>query len=447
MQRPKLFLHINDRETEHAILSSDIARKFLLAKSSEFEPWVEQVKDSQTDMAIIEANDFTEHDLHTLKSASLHLHTEFIFLSRGEPNVFLDKFMKLGAGYHLRSPYEFKTVQTLVDDFYEDGATAQSNTKKIHSSSLNQFGHILGSSSCMLKLFRTLRKVANSDLNVLVMGESGAGKELIAQTLHDVGVRADGPFVALNCGAISPELIDSELFGHVKGAFTGAHKDHTGLFEQAKGGTLFLDEVTEMPIEHQVKLLRVLELGEFRPVGSNTAEYADVRIVAATNRDPSDAVADGILREDLYYRLAQIPVHVPPLRERSDDVIGLTEHFLAYRNAVEETNKSISQAALNRIVEHDWPGNVRELKHAVERAFVMADNVIEETHLTFVPLTEKITEENTVPTGIPLADIEREAILNTLEENKGSKKRTADQLGITVKTLYNKLEKYDQQEE
>lgn len=446
MHRPRLFIHINERELEGALLGSQVARQFLIAKSNEYDPWINQIDQSETDIAVIEANDFSENDFQSIKSQSLHLGIEFIFLSRGEPNVFLDKCMELGAGFHIRSPYELSIIEVILQDFYDSEATTAPSAKQVMSSSLNQFGRLLGSSTKMLKLFRTLRKVANSELNVLVIGESGTGKELVANTIHDVGSRSEGPFVALNCGAVSPELIESELFGHVKGSFTGAHKDHVGLFEQAKGGTLFLDEVTEMPIEHQVKLLRVLEAGEFRPVGSAKTLHTNVRVVAASNRDPSQAVSEGFLREDLYYRLAQMPVNVPTLRERSGDVLGLAEHFLAYRNSVDQTNKAISKCALNKIDNHDWPGNVRELKHAIERAYVLADTVIEEEHLTLAPLVDDSEEQQDVPTGVPLAEIEKAAILQTLEENRGSKTETAEQLGITVKTLYNKLERYDKQE-
>jgi DNA-binding NtrC family response regulator len=295
----------------------------------------------------------------------------------------------------------------------------------------------------MLKLYRTIRKVAITEANVLITGESGAGKELVANTLHLASFRSDKPFVAINCGALTPELIDSELFGHIKGAFTGAHRDHQGVFAQAEGGTLFLDEITEMPIEQQVKLLRVLENGEYRPVGSDKTFTANVRIAAATNRDPMQAIAEDMLREDLYFRLAQFPIAVPPLRDRAEDIIGLAQHFLAYRNVQEQQSKRFSTEAQNLIANHGWPGNVRELKHAVERAYILADNTIEAEHLL-------LDEHNAgselttidIPTGIRLDELEKAAILTTLAKNGGNKTDTAQQLGVSVKTLYNKLEKY-----
>lgn len=445
--RPRLFIHIQDRELEQAILKTDIARQFLIAQCNGIDPWVVQLIQEVADIAIIEANDFNEHDYQLLNKEDIQTRTEFIFLSRGEPNHFLDKYMEQGAGYHLRRPFDVASVEVILKDFYDSMVLCNSDARQVTSSSLNQYGRLLGSSSPMLNLFRTLRKVARSELNVLIVGESGSGKELVANTIHDMGNRATAPFVALNCGAISPELIDSELFGHVKGAFTGAVRDHTGVFEQAKGGTLFLDEVTEMPVEHQVKLLRVLEENELRPVGSDKIIATDVRVIAATNRSPARAVEEGVFRHDLYYRLAQMPVQVPPLRDRGDDITGLAEHFLAYRNDLENMTKSISSETLNAIAEYHWPGNVRELRHAIERAYVLADSVIKTEHMTLEPLMaepQNSDQDMDVPAGVPLAELEKTAIINTLKENDGNKTDTAEQLGISVKTLYNKLERYDE---
>ncbi|XOV81337.1 MAG: sigma-54 interaction domain-containing protein [Aestuariibacter sp.] len=444
MMRPRLFIHIQDRELEQAILQTASARQFLIAQCNGVDSWVSQITQEAADLAIIEANDFNEHDFQVLTREDTQASTEFIFISRGEPNHFLDKFMERGAGFHLRRPFEVANVEVILQDFYDSMALSSSAAKQVTSSSLNQYGRLLGSSKVMLHLFRTLRKVSRSDLNVLIVGESGSGKELVANTIHDMGERATKPFVALNCGAISPELIDSELFGHVKGAFTGAVRDHTGVFEQAKGGTLFLDEITEMPLEHQVKLLRVLEESEYRPVGSEKTFSTDVRIIAATNRTPAEAIEEGAFRHDLYYRLAQMPVQVPPLKDRADDVTGLAEHFLAYRNNLENSAKSISPETLKIIADYHWPGNVRELRHAIERAFVLADSVIEPSHIALEPLVSSPSEsEVEIPSGVPLAELEKTAIINTLKDNDGNKTDTADQLGISVKTLYNKLERYD----
>ena len=249
----------------------------------------------------------------------------------------------------------------------------------------------------------------------------------------------------INCGAISPDLVDSELFGHIKGAFTGADKSHQGVFKQAEGGTLFLDEITEMPIKQQVKLLRVLETGEYRRVGGQSVHLANTRIIAATNRDPKTAINQQELREDLYFRLAHFPITVPPLRERGTDIVGLAKHFIAHQNANETKNKTIVEAALNKIAIHDWPGNVRELKHTIERAFIVSDNVIKEEHIisNTPQLDTGSALEKSVPVGVTLIDIEKTAIVNTLGNNEGNKTKTAQELGISVKTLYNKLNKYE----
>ncbi len=223
-------------------------------------------------------------------------------------------------------------------------------------------------SPAMQRLLAQIERVAPTDVTMLAVGESGSGKEVVARAVHERSARRKGPFIAVNCGAIQPTLIESELFGHEKGGFTGAIEQKAGYFEQAHGGTLFLDEVTEMPLEMQIKLLRVLEGRTFHRVGGDTPIATDVRILAATNRDPVEAARAGQLREDLLYRLAVFPLHIPPLRERPDDIVPLARHFLAEYNAMERTDKAFSAASLERLVRYDWPGNVRELKNAVYRA-------------------------------------------------------------------------------
>jgi DNA-binding NtrC family response regulator len=352
--------------------------------------------------------------------------------------------MHKGAGFHYRAPYNLKLIESSLEEVFCELNRSHEDIST-QTSYLDQFGLLVGSSAAMHSLYRTIRKVAATKANAFIMGESGTGKELIANTLHVFSQRAEGPFVAINCGALSPELIDSELFGHVKGAFTGAHKDHQGVFEQAEGGTLFLDEVTEMPYEHQVKLLRVLESGEYKPVGAQQVKMANVRIVAATNRTLSDAIRDEVFREDLYFRLAQFPIMVPKLRDREGDACGLAQHFLAYRNAQDGQHKQFSTQSLEKINNYIWPGNVRELKHAIERAYILADHTIHPEHLITNDLGDQTKADKTsgIPMGMRLDDIEKIAILKTLKNNDGNKTDTANQLGISIKTLYNKLDKYD----
>ncbi|EKE84704.1 sigma-54 interaction domain-containing protein [Idiomarina xiamenensis] len=445
MGRPSLFIFMDDLELLQELQRLPVLQEFIVTISSDTDAWPQQLQAGNFDAAIIEAKQFDQEHFDFLNQHHLLSDIDFIFLSSGKPNPYLDKMMLRGAGYHFRKPYHLNRIGTTLSDFHEHLARDRQQSEKVITSDLDQFGLLVGSSKAMLKLYRTIRKVAQTSANVFIVGESGAGKELVANTIHAASERTDHPFVALNCGALSPELVDSELFGHVKGAFTGAHKDHQGVFEQARGGTLFLDEVTEMPLEHQVKLLRVLESGEFRPVGSQTTHMADVRIVAATNREPIEAINDELFREDLYFRLAQFPLQVPPLRDRGEDIIGLAKHFLAYRNAQEKQNKSIDMETLKNIKAHPWPGNVRELKHTIERAYILADDIIMPEHLILQTTPRTRVEEGIdVPAGMSLEELEQAAIERTLASNRGNKSDTAQQLGISVKTLYNKLGKYQQ---
>jgi len=443
MTQPVMFLHLQDPELTTQLLQSETVRRFVICKSQPDECWVEQLLRQPCDLAFIEIDGTETAQYDLLQQSNLLAGIDFILVSKGLPDLATDQLMRSGAGYHFRHPLDMASVLDAVQDFYQQ-LSSVAVKRRVQSSDLDQFGLLVGSSAAMLRLYKTVRKVAVTEANVFIIGESGAGKELVANTLHLASHRADKPFVAINCGALSSELIDSELFGHVKGSFTGALRDHQGVFAQAEQGTLFLDEVTEMPLDQQVKLLRVLESGEYRPVGSNKVCMANVRVIAATNRDPLQAVADGIFREDLYFRLSQFPVKVPPLREREGDIAGLAQHFLAYCNVREQQQKQWSDAALAVIKQHAWPGNVRELKHAVERAFILADKQIEPEHLLIEEAIATAAAAE-VPSDMPLDELEKAAIFAALERNNGNKTDTAQQLGISVKTLYNKLEKYQQE--
>jgi len=304
-----------------------------------------------------------------------------------------------------------------------------------------RFGHLFGCSSAMQEVYRRIEKVAPTSATVLITGESGSGKELVARTIHDRSAFARAPFVAVNCGAIPANLIEAELFGYEKGSFTGATRQHRGCFERAEGGTLFLDEITEMAPEMQVRLLRVLETGRYTRVGGEVDLQARARVLAATNRDPLQAVQDGQLREDLMYRLAVFPIALPALREREGDAELLAEHFLQQLNAAEGTARRYSRQAIVTVRTHRWPGNVRELRNAVQRAFIMADDVIE---MDFAGLAcaEPVGTCLKLPIGIPLAELERQMIYATLDHCDGNKRRCAQVLGISLKTLYNRLTEY-----
>jgi DNA-binding NtrC family response regulator len=310
---------------------------------------------------------------------------------------------------------------------------------------LGRFGRLIGASRAMQEVFDQILKVAPTSATVLVTGETGTGKELVAETLHGLGPRSERPFLPLHCGAISATLIESELFGHERGSFTGATQRHEGFFERASGGTLFLDEVTEMPLELQVKLLRALEAGEFHRIGGDKPIRVDVRVVAATNRDPREAVREGKLREDLLYRLLVFPIHLPPLRAREDDTILLASHFLAQLNGSEGTRKELTKRARERLLLHDWPGNVRELRHVIERAFILASGDLGPESLPLDGGTVSPTgaEPLGIRVGMSLAEAERLLTLATLE-HCGEKQKAAQALGISLKTLYNRLQRYKQ---
>ncbi|MCG5075743.1 sigma-54 interaction domain-containing protein [Paraburkholderia tagetis] len=310
---------------------------------------------------------------------------------------------------------------------------------------LQSYGLLYGSSAIMQELYGQIERVALTDATALIVGESGTGKELVARTIHAQSTRRDGPFIAVNCGAIPDDLIEAELFGHEKGSFTGAVQARDGHFEHARGGTLFLDEVTEMSLLHQVKLLRALETGEYYPVGSNEAIRGDVRIIAATNRDPVAAVRDNALREDLMYRLAVFPLRAPPLRERERDRELLAQFFLTELNEESGTQKIFSKRALETVRNWSWPGNVRELKNAVYRAFILAEKTVEIAHPQLVPRVKKpVTQGDSMSVwiGTPLADAQKQIILGTLKYCGGDKRLAARTLGVSLKTLYNRLGSY-----
>lgn len=306
----------------------------------------------------------------------------------------------------------------------------------------------------MLAVVQQLDKVAATKATVLLLGESGSGKEVAARRIHHKSPRSSGPFVAVNCAAVSPQLIESELFGHEKGAFTGANNRRRGRFELADGGTLFLDEIGELPMALQAKLLRILQERSFERVGGSRTISVDLRIVAATNRDLAEAIAQGQFREDLYHRLAVFPVQLPPLRDRHEDIAPLSQFLL--KNIGRELGKTqlqISDAALQVLREQTWPGNVRELSNVLERAAILCENArIEVAHLLLHPTTGAMTHKilqasqaETSPqnTTLKLKDLERNAIIEALDSSAGHRQKAADLLGISVRSLYSKLREYE----
>jgi len=299
----------------------------------------------------------------------------------------------------------------------------------------------VGSSEEIIRVFKMVDKVADSDATILIQGESGTGKELIAKEIHYRSRRAQGPFVSINCGAIPRDLLESNLFGHVKGSFTGAVRDAAGLFQVAEGGTFFLDEIGDMPHATQVKLLRALQEREIIPVGGTQPIKIDCRLVAATNADLEREVAEGRFRADLFYRLNVIPIKLPPLRHRRDDIPLLVDHFLK-RQPSSGQQKTVSKDAMEVLMKYDWPGNVRELENVMERALVLDESGVVEPEDLPEKIRFGIQQRGTLVIDSPtmtLEELEKEYILKVLHHTRWQKKRTSEILGINASTLYRKL--------
>jgi DNA-binding NtrC family response regulator len=356
--------------------------------------------------------------------------------------------IKIGAYDYLEKPIEPARLRILLDKCLEREKTLKEvQLLKSQLKHYGSFGEMVGNSPQMLEVYRLVELVAPSTASVLITGESGTGKELVARNIHVRSKRKDGPFIAINCSAIPETLMESEIFGHEKGSFTGALERRLGCFELANGGTIFLDEIAEMPIGTQSKLLRVIEEKKFRRLGSKAEIDVDVRVVAATNKQPLKAVEDGELRNDLYYRLNVFSISLPPLRDRLGDIPVLTEALISQLNAKHGNNiKGVSDKVLRLLSMHNWPGNVRELRNVLERSVIVCDtDLIEERHLPVLEQREVALSANSVaiPVGTTVAEAEKRLIYKTLEFTENNKTRAAEILGVSLKTLHNKLNLYD----
>jgi DNA-binding NtrC family response regulator len=352
--------------------------------------------------------------------------------------------MRHGAYDYMTKPLDVERLKALIPkalDKYQVKTANRELQQRLES--LTKYGDMFGQSDVMVRIYNIIEAVAPSSASVLIVGESGTGKELVARALHNKSTRGKGPFVALNCGAFPREILENELFGHEKGAFTGAINEKPGAFEQADGGTLFLDEVAEMEPDIQVKFLRALEQRAFRRLGGKKEVQVDIRVVAATNKNIEEALRDGKLRDDLYHRLAVIPVYLPPLRDREGDVRLLAEEFL--RRFSKEQEKEIagfSDGAIEYIETYRWPGNVRELKNSIERAVILArTDTIQVADL--IPRHMGFNEQEVhIPIGTSLEDTERQLMLKTFAFTSGDHRKTARILGVTQKLLKEKLQKF-----
>jgi DNA-binding NtrC family response regulator len=357
--------------------------------------------------------------------------------------------MKEGAFDYITKPVDIEELKILLNralDF--DQLQKENLLLKKRLNEKFQFGNIIGHSKPMRELFETLALVAPSDANILIHGESGSGKELVANVLHENSQRKKGPFIAVNCAALHENLLESELFGHEKGAFTGATGIRVGRFEQAHTGTLFLDEIGDMSLATQAKILRVLQEGAFERVGGDKTIKVDVRIVTASHKDLDKLVEEGSFRQDLFYRLNVVPITLPPLRDRKEDIPALAEYFL--KQFAQKNRKGIQgfhPASLANLVHYDWPGNIRELQNAIERAVILClgelimPNDLPSNVSVHIEGSELVTPE--IPTGTSLRDMERQLIHYTLKQTSGNKTQTANILGIARQTLQNKMKEYD----
>lgn len=352
--------------------------------------------------------------------------------------------MKLGAFDYINKPFNLEEFILKVDKAAENiKLNSQLKLLRIQAEEQSSFSNIVGKSKPMQELFEMIRNVSRSDINVLVEGESGTGKELVARAIHFNSSRKEGPFVAINCSAIPDNLLESELFGHTKGAYTGAVEAQKGVFELANGGTLLLDEIAEMPYTLQSKLLRVIETWEIKPLGSDKVKKVDVRLISATNRNLNEFISDKKFREDLFYRIATVNISLPPLCGRKEDIPLLVEFFLKKFGEKINRNVTITADAMNLLITNSWHGNVRELENAIERAVITSDSSELNRH-SFRFLNGNGNGDKTFAqlNNVELKEIEKLYIKKTLDENNWNKLRVSKILGIDRKTLYKKIKEY-----
>jgi DNA-binding NtrC family response regulator len=351
---------------------------------------------------------------------------------------------KRGAYHFINKPFDTQALEVTIDRAIENRQQKEENNSLRRALSTMSGGSApIFQSSALQAVVRTIERVAPSDVTILITGESGTGKEVIADLIHSLSSRAKNRIIKINCAALPRELIESELFGSKKGAFTGSNSDRQGLFRQAEGGTLFLDEISEMPIETQSKLLRVLQDQEVRPVGDTLSYKTNCRIIAATNRKTDEAIKDGKMREDLFYRISAISVHLPPLRERRDDIMPLANAFLKrFAAQANRTLRGFTTQAVERLTSFEWPGNVRQLQNEIQRAVLLSEGP--EVNVTDLSISDiKFVPTEGHDTSFTLLEgVERNAIIQMLKETGGNKLETAKRLGIGRQTLYNKIKAY-----
>ena len=444
------------------VVDDDLAHRTML--KTLLRGWGYQITEADDGETAVEAvrlqpYDLVLMDIRMLRMSGLEALTKIKAFNPAIPVIIMTAYgavetaveaVKNGAYDYLQKPLDFDELRLKMERAMEHRTLKEEN-RRLRESLGNRFdrNNLIGHSPIMVKLLDTVAQVAPSEATVLITGESGTGKEMIAGAIHYNSLRKEGPFIKINCAAITETLLESELFGHEKGSFTGADRRKEGKFRQADGGTLFLDEITETSLAMQVKLLRVLQERELTRVGGSEVIKVDVRVIAATNRDILQEVTTGRLREDLYYRLNVVTLHVPPLRERQEDIPLLAQKFLEhFAEKNRKTIKGFTPQAMDCMLKYNWPGNVRELMNTVERSVVMSrSDYLDETGLALLfPASEKsqqdVTDKTARPEGLPLEEVERNTILATLDLVRGNKSEAARRLGITRRTLHLKLKKY-----
>jgi two-component system response regulator HydG len=452
-KKTKIF--IVDDDPGHLVSLKTIIRSwgYMVETADDGGAAVDMVKSMPMDLILMDVRMATMSGIEALKQIKAYNPTIPIIIMTAYSSVDTAvAAMKSGAYDYLIKPLDFEVLKLAVERASEHAGLKEENRAlKEHLRGDYDIQNIIGRSQSMKNLMEMVSMVAPSDATVLITGESGTGKELIARSLHYNSPRREKPLVVVNCAAIAETLLESELFGHEKGAFTGADKRHEGRFFLANHGTIFLDEIGEMPSTMQAKLLRVLQEREIQRVGGEKTIKVDVRVVAATNRDLEADVAKGQFREDLFYRLNVMPLNVPPLRKRQEDIPLLAQHFSdKFADKNRKTVKGFVPLAMDMLLNYDWPGNVRELENAMERAVILlSGEYITETQLP-LNITEKYPDLETLAAiAAPITDgtrsleeIEKEAILATLKASEGNKAEAARRLGVTRKTLHNKLKSY-----
>ncbi len=442
MKKKNKLLFVDDDKTFSRVMKKELTRMgYSVVCAASGETAMDKLKNGNFDVMILDINMPGIGGLNTLKSArEIDPGLEVIMLTGQATIDSAVESMKRGAYDYITKPCRLNELDILLKKAFEKRYLVKENVSlKRLAANNDQDRSMISQSGKMKPVFNLINKVAKADSSVLIQGESGTGKELVARAIHHKSRRRNHPFVAVNCAALQDTLLESELFGHIKGAFTGAHETRIGLFETAEEGTLFLDEVGELPINFQAKLLRVIESGEIRRLGESRPIFIDTRIISATNKDLSAEVKSGSFRKDLFFRINTVTISLPPLRERKDDIPLLIQHFLnAHKTSTDE--KTFCSDAIERMTKYKWPGNIRELENLIENLMIVVDG----NKIGVCDLPDKIRESGSMKydgaeDDISLSVLEKQQIIKTLIKLNGNKTRVANVLGISIKTLYNKL--------